>query len=178
MFAFLRDRSETAASGSSRSRMARLSYSAPVCRDRHLYRIQNARFPKTVPWRPRICQPRVHGRPERLRNFGVLSLAVYSPVWQIAARNGERGREGRFSKLSSSLLGPSPDPPPLLPTRASLARPWHPRAILTRESHYFSRPRLSLWRVLTLSFIIVLAYRRGPDPLSSIRPVSLLAREE
>lgn len=157
MFAFLRDRSETAASGSSRSRMARLSYSVPVCRDRHLYRIQNARFPKTVPWRPRICQPRVHGRPERLRNFGVLSLAVYSPVWQIAARNGERGREGRFSKLSSSLLGPSPDP--LLPfSRHEL--PSRVLGILARFSH----ARIALF-FPSASFSLAC-----PDPLVHHRP--------
>jgi len=43
--------------------------------------------------------------------------------------------------------------PNLLPVRDDRARLWHSRAILTRESHYFSRPR-SRFCPLTLSFII------------------------
>lgn len=87
------------------------------------------------------------------------------------------GREKAVSRNSHPLiLGPSPGLPPLDTSfpRASLAS--------SRDSHariaLFFPSALSLRRVLTLSFIIVLAYRRGPDPLSSIRSISLLAREK
>lgn len=156
--------------------MALIIYArVPVCCYRHLYAYKTRRFPKAHRRRSRICQPRES--PERLRNFAVISRRVFV---RLTNRRPARGRvaAGTVSKLSSSgdqdqeqetfLRSPSSSP-----SRSSSACPWHPRLILTRESHYFTHPFFLLRVVLTLSFIIVLAHRR-PDPLS-IRPVSPLA---
>lgn len=113
-----------------------------------------------------------------LRNFGVLSHGrIFARLTNRRSEWGER-REGRFSKLSSSHPRTFPRSPPHvsrheLPSRASLAS--------SNDSHariaLFFPSALSLRRVLTLSFIIILAYWRGPDPLSSIRSISLLSHE-
>lgn len=119
------------------------------------------------------ASPRSSGASAKLRC--VISRRIFA---RLTNRNGERGEKAVSRNSHSLSVGPSPGLPPLhldmsFP-RASLAS--------SRDSHakiaLFFPSALSLRRVLTLSFIIVLAYRRRPDPLSSIRPVSLLAREE
>lgn len=114
-----------------------------VSRDRHLYAYKTRRSSKAHWRRSRICQPRES--PERLRNFAVISRRVFARLTNRRPARGGR-QQGYVSKLSSSLerSGPRsgylPGFLPLLRHDLLLARPWHLRSILTRESHYFSRP--------------------------------------
>lgn len=128
--------------------MARLSYTRPrVRRDCHLYA-----YKTRVSTRKRVATA-AHLSAASPRSFrsvcetSPLSLDVYSPVWQIAVRDGSKTQESPGSKLSSLL---SPGSPPtsckILPRENRLC-PWHSWTILTRGSHYFSRSS----RVLTHS---------------------------
>lgn len=132
---------------------------SPVCRDRHLYRIQNARFSKTVPWRPRICQPRVHGRPERLRNFGgVISRPCIRP--RLTNRREEERR--RFLETLSLLGLSSPG------SSSPLLNPELPSRVLGILAR-FSRENRIIFPVRSFSLA-------RPDPLVHHRRPCLQAR--
>lgn len=154
--------------------MARLSYTRPrVRRDCHLYA-----YKTRASTRKRVATA-AHLSAASPRSFrsvcetSPLSLDVYSPVWQIAVRDGSKTQESPGSKLSSLL---SPGSPPtsckILPRENRLC-PWHSWTILTRGSHYFSCSS----RVLTHSSLSSSSSvpHRWPNLFSIMYPVSLLA---
>jgi len=148
--------------------MARLSYArVPMCRDRHLY-IQNAVPRKRAGdgCRAFVNRERVCGR---LRNFAVISRCVFARL-----TNRRPARDEAGSRNSRPLSGDRDQDRETLFLLSITIFP-RPCSILTREPHYFTRP-FFLSRVLTLSFIIILAHQRSN--LLSIRPVSPLTREE
>jgi len=166
--------------GSSHSSMALIIYTreSSCVSLSPFIRIQNASFPESAPATVAHLSTARESR-ERLRNFAVISRRVFV---RLTNRRPARGRVAAGTSRNShpretKTKNRRPSWGLLPPLRHDLpARPWHPRLILTRESHYFTHPFFLLRVVLTLSFIIVLAHRR-PDPLS-IRPVSPLAWEE